>query len=46
METNQDKDQGKQMMNEEYSREFGGCLWMILAAVIGLTIFGIIYLFT
>ena len=38
--------QEKQMMDEEYGREFGGCLWLCIACLVGISILGIIILFT
>lgn len=36
----------KQMMSEEYGREFGGCLWLCIAILIGIAITCCIILFT
>ena len=38
-------DKHKQMMEEEYSRDLGGCAWMLLAIIIAVVAAGI-WLFT
>ena len=40
------KTEEKQMMDEEYGKEFSGCLWLIIACFIGIAILGCIILFT
>jgi hypothetical protein len=48
METNYFKDEKETIMDDEYGRDFDGCLLTCILAfgVIGLAILGIIYLFT
>lgn len=40
------EDKKQQMMNDEYGKEFGGCLWLCIACLIGIAILGCIILFT
>lgn len=43
---NEEKDTKQQMMSDEYGREFGGCLWLCIAILMGFAIAGCIILFT
>ena len=36
----------QQMMNDEYGKEFGGCLWFLIACFIGIATLGCLILFT
>ncbi len=36
----------KQMMSDEYGREFVGCLWLFIAAMIGIVVLGCLVMFT
>lgn len=40
------KNEEQQMMDEEYGKEFGGCLWLIIACFISIAFFGCLILFT
>lgn len=41
-----EKGNEQQMMNEEYGKEFGGCLWLFIACLFGLATLGCVILFT
>ncbi len=43
---NEEKDTKQQMMSDEYGREFGGCLWLFIAAMIGIVVLGCLVMFT
>ena len=41
-----EKGNEQQMMDEEYGREFGGCLWALLVCIIAIAGIGCVMMFT